>query len=240
MNQLQIFESEEFGQVRVINRDGEPWFVAKDICEVLELSNPSAVVSRLEDDERTKFNLGRQGKANMVNEYGLYNLILGSRKKEAKQFKRWITHEVLPELREKGQYSIKPKNEFEIMRKMIDKLEETEKEAREAKQIAQNIKDTIVDRDENWRDWVNESLNKIAFKSGKYKQVKRLSYDILENRARCRLKVRLQNLKDRLEQAGARKSVIKNANKLDVIERDKRLKEIYTSIVKELVIKHSA
>lgn len=104
MNELKIFENEEFGQVRTVIKKDEPWFVASDICRALDLSNPSVAVSRLDEDERTKFNLGRQGATNCVNEFGLYSLILASRKPNAKKFKRWITHEVLPSIRKTGGY----------------------------------------------------------------------------------------------------------------------------------------
>jgi len=104
MNELKNFENEEFGQVRTVIKKDEPWFVASDICRALDLSNPSVAVSRLDEDERTKFNLGRQGATNCVNEFGLYSLILASRKPNAKKFKRWITHEVLPSIRKTGGY----------------------------------------------------------------------------------------------------------------------------------------
>lgn len=104
MNELQIFENEEFGKVRTLVKGGEPWFVASDVCECLGLANPTVSVNRLDYDERAKFNLGRQGWVNIVNEYGLYNLVLGSRKPEAKNFKRWVTHEVLPAIRKLGGY----------------------------------------------------------------------------------------------------------------------------------------
>ena len=104
MNELQIFENEEFGKVRTLVKDGEPGFVASDVCECLGLANPTVSVNRLDYDERAKFNLGRQGWVNIVNEYGLYNLVLGSRKPEAKNFKRWVTHEVLPAIRKHGGY----------------------------------------------------------------------------------------------------------------------------------------
>ena len=103
-NKLMIFENEAFGKVRTLNLNGEPWFVAADVCSVLDLSNPTIAVSRLDEDERAKFNLGRQGDATIVNEPGLYTLVLGSRKPEAKAFKRWITHEVLPNIRKHGVY----------------------------------------------------------------------------------------------------------------------------------------
>lgn len=103
MSNLQIFNFKE-SQVRTVLVENEPWFVAKDVCEILELSNPTMVIDRLDDDERAKFNLGRQGETNIVNEYGLYSLVLGSRKPEAKEFKRWITHEVIPSIRKHGAY----------------------------------------------------------------------------------------------------------------------------------------
>ena len=95
-----------FGNVRIILQDNEPWFVAKDVCDCLEHTNTTMALQRLDDDERAKLNLGRQGEANVVNEYGLYSLVLSSRKPEAKEFKRWITHEVLPSLRKYGTYSL--------------------------------------------------------------------------------------------------------------------------------------
>ena len=103
-NKLMIFENEAFGKVRTLNLNGEPWFVAVDVCSVLDLSNPTIAVRRLDEDERAKFNLGRQGDATIVNEPGLYTLVLGSRKPEAKAFKRWITHEVIPAIRKHGVY----------------------------------------------------------------------------------------------------------------------------------------
>ena len=103
-NKLMIFENDAFGKVRTLNLNGEPWFVAVDVCSVLDLSNPTIAVSRLDEDERAKFNLGRQGDATIVNEPGLYTLVLGSRKPEAKAFKRWIIHEVIPAIRKHGVY----------------------------------------------------------------------------------------------------------------------------------------
>src|SRR5690625_3068578 len=104
MNQLtKIFDGK---QLRIIEQNNELWFVAKDVCDILELSNPTKAVSRLDDDERANFKLGRQGNTNVVNEFGLYNLVLGSRKAEAKKFKRWITHEVIPSIRKTGKYEV--------------------------------------------------------------------------------------------------------------------------------------
>lgn len=110
MIDLMIFKNEQFGEIRTVNINNEVYFVAKDVCDALELSNPTMVVNRLDEDECTKLNLGRQGNTNFVNEYGLYNLILASRKKKAKEFKRWISHEVLPAIRKTGGYIVGEEN----------------------------------------------------------------------------------------------------------------------------------
>ena len=103
----ELFEHEQFGQFRYIKRDEEIWFVAIDVCRALALQNPTMAVKQLDEDERAKFNLGHPFyETNFVNEFGLYNLILSSRKPEAKKFKRWVTHEVLPSIRKYGFYGL--------------------------------------------------------------------------------------------------------------------------------------
>jgi len=94
--------------VRAITINDAPWFVAADVCAVLEIQNPSDALKRLDCDERARFNLGRQGEAAIINESGLYSLILGSRKPEAKKFKKWVTAEVLPAIRKNGKYETAP------------------------------------------------------------------------------------------------------------------------------------
>lgn len=107
MSELQIFNNEQFGKIRVVEIENEPWFVASDVCKILDLGNTSQVLSRLDDDEKNTIilneGIGNPNKS-IVNEYGLYNLVLTSRKKEAKEFKRWVTHEVLPAIRKHGAY----------------------------------------------------------------------------------------------------------------------------------------
>lgn len=106
MNKLRVFKNEQFGEIRTMLINNEPWFVAKDVCNALEVVNVTQALNRLDSDERSMFNIGRQGNVNIVNEYGLYNLILSSRKKQAKAFKRWVTHDVLPAIRKTGQYQL--------------------------------------------------------------------------------------------------------------------------------------
>lgn len=106
-NKLMIFENETFGKVRTLTIGGEVWFVAADVCKALELGNPSMTVERLDDDEKgisTIDTLGGKQRMAIINEPGLYSLVLSSRKPEAKAFKRWITHEVIPSIRKHGAY----------------------------------------------------------------------------------------------------------------------------------------
>lgn len=124
MNDLQIFKNDIFGQVRILEKDNELWFVAKDVCDCLEIKNTTDALKRLDNDERSRFNLGRQGETNIVNEYGLYNLVLSSRKPEAKEFKRWITHDVIPQIRKTGTYSMNiPKSLPEALRAYANEVE---------------------------------------------------------------------------------------------------------------------
>lgn len=110
MNELQIFNYESH-KVRVY---GEGWFVASDVCSILELGNVSETIRRLDDDEKMTLNLtdshsGVRGGAQslkLINEPGVYSLVLSSRKPEAKKFKRWITHEVIPSIRKHGVYAV--------------------------------------------------------------------------------------------------------------------------------------
>lgn len=124
MNNLQIFENERFGRVRTIEQNGEPWFIARDVCECLSIGKYRDAVSRLEEDERGSVEMdtpgGRQS-LSAVNEYGLYSLVLSSRKPEAKEFKRWITHEVIPAIRKTGGYisGAKEMSDEEIMAKAL-------------------------------------------------------------------------------------------------------------------------
>ncbi len=96
-------------QVRTVEINGEPFFVAKDVCDILQLTNTRMAVQALDDDERSKYCLPRQGETWCVNESGLYHLIFQSRKPEAKAFRKWVTSEVLPSLRMTGKYEIKPR-----------------------------------------------------------------------------------------------------------------------------------
>lgn len=113
MNELQVFSYEET-QVRTIHIDGEPWWVLADVCQVLDLGSPHKVADRLDDDEKGRTSIPTLGgiqQMTIVNEPGLYSVILRSDKPQAKPFFRWITHEVVPSIRKTGAYGV-PKTTF--------------------------------------------------------------------------------------------------------------------------------
>ena len=127
MTDLQIFNNDRFGQVRIVPVEGELMFVAKDVCDCLEITKHRDAISRLDSDERGSVKLdtpgGKQDVA-AINEYGLYNLVLSSRKPEAKEFKRWITHDVIPSIRKTGSYSLAvPKSLPEALRAYANEVE---------------------------------------------------------------------------------------------------------------------
>lgn len=129
MNDIKLFQNEQFGQVRVIERDGDPWFVAKDVCDALGLSDTSKACERLDYDEKgtnTIRTLGGMQEMTIVSEPGLYSLVLRSNKPEAKAFKRWITHDVIPSIRKTGAYQIAPKDYASALRALAAEVEQKE------------------------------------------------------------------------------------------------------------------
>lgn len=112
MSNLQIFKNSEFGEIRTITKDGEPWFVGKDVATVLQYANTSkAINDHVDSDDLTNRypiidSMGRTQEVSLINESGLYSLIFSSKLPKAKEFKHWVTSEVLPSIRKTGTYSV--------------------------------------------------------------------------------------------------------------------------------------
>lgn len=123
MNELQVFKNQEFGQVRTLTLNDEPWFVGKDVAEALGYSNSRNAVPKhvsKEDSLRTQIEYaGQRREVTVINESGLYALIFGSKLESAQKFKRWVTSEVLPTLRKTGQYQVKELSGQELMAKAL-------------------------------------------------------------------------------------------------------------------------
>ena len=130
MNDIQIFDNKEFGQIRTIEIDGEPWFVGRDMATALGYGNPNDALSKhvdIDDKDLAKCDtLGGNQQMIIVNESGMYSLILGSKLTSAKKFKRWITSEVIPSIRKTGGYNL-PQTYPEALRALADQAEKAEK-----------------------------------------------------------------------------------------------------------------
>ena len=138
MNDLRIYNFNS-NEVRTLLIENEPWFVLKDVCDILELSNPTMVAGRLDDDEVTKFNLGGlSGESHIVNESGLYKVIFQSKKQEAKKFTKWVTSEVLPSIRKTGGYEV-PKDPMAALKLMFEVQETDNKRINELEGKVSNL-----------------------------------------------------------------------------------------------------
>ena len=139
MNDIKVFENDAFGSVRTIGREGEVWFVGKDVAEILGYTNPSKALADHVDEEDKLNNeslssLGQRG-GWLINESGLYSLVLSSKLPTARQFKRWITKEVIPSIRKTGGYFATPKTYVEALRALADAEEEKERLALENEEM---------------------------------------------------------------------------------------------------------
>jgi prophage antirepressor-like protein len=130
-NNIQIFENSEFGKVRTLEIDNEPWFVGKDVAEILGYSQPSvAIFKRVDSDDKGVSKMetpGGEQSVVIINESGLYSLILSSKIPTAKRFKRWVTSEVMPTIRKTGSYSVIPKDYPSALRALADQYEKNQK-----------------------------------------------------------------------------------------------------------------
>ena len=244
MNNLQVFTYEQ-NEVRTVSVDGNPWWVLKDVCDVLGLSDTSKVAERLDNDELTRVKLrsgGQDREMWVINEPGLYNVILRSDKAEAKKFKRWITHEVLPLIRKTGAYISDISHLSPQLQVLINIETEQRKQAARLAQVErrqEEIVDIIALSPINGRKKINTLLNKMAQSLGgdvAYQDVRKVSYERLESRASCDLSIRVLNKQRRMSREGAPQSKINAVSKLDVIFDNPRLLEIYFAIVKEMAV----
>ena len=266
MNGLQIFNNEEFGQIRTATIDNEPWFVGKDVAEALGYSEPrSAVSKKVDDTDKGVAEMETpSGKQNMtiINESGLYALIFGSKLDSAKRFKHWVTSEVLPSIRKNGNYQMMQHESSELspqlqmLQGLLDQMKETEiankkrdrqialaqETAEKAVETTERMKDEIISPFDNWRDDINKKVRQISIASGiPYQGLFTSIYSDLEHIGRCDLSTRQRNKRDRMERAGCTKTDIqKETTKIAVIEGDARLKQIFEDIVRKYGMKYLA
>lgn len=258
MNEITSWNYES-SEVRTVQVNGEPWFVLADVCKVLEIKNSRDAAAKLDGDEKgvaLTDTLGGTQKMTIINESGLYTVILRSDKPQAKPFRKWVTSVVLPSIRKTGSYSVQQSNAFENLSPQLQVLIQMETrqkqiEARQAEQATalagleqklQNTCDVIALDKTAWRKDSERLINKIAVATGEGFGAIKLVYDeiykSIEARAGVSLNVRLNNKKNRMAGEGVCKSKRDKLTRIDIIAEDKKLIEIYVAIVKELAVKY--
>lgn len=131
MNEITVFNNENFGDIRTVQINDEPWFIGRDIAEVLGYTNTrDALANHVDEEDKTdgvaiRDSMGREQRPVLINESGLYSLILSSKLESAKKFKRWVTSEVIPQIRKTGSYHA-PKTYAEALRRLADEAEKME------------------------------------------------------------------------------------------------------------------
>lgn len=214
--------------VRIVTLDGEPWFVAADACGVLDLTNSRMVLDRLDDDEKGVSSidtLGGPQEMAIVNEPGLYSLILGSRKPEAKAFKRWVTHEVLPAIRKTGAY-VAPEQSKQLgvedliilqaqsVKELKGRVQSLEGEVRTANARINTLDALSVDGDP--RQQLNGMVRKLALKEGVSYRIAWHQWKTAYNTAfRTNLRLLMMNYRFR--------KGLKHVNMVDYLEATERL-----------------
>ena len=244
MNDLQIFTYQQ-SAVRTIERDGEPWFVLKDVAGILSIDNHKDLMKRLDPDEVGRFELPHPQNPDKTiemictNESGLYSVILRSDKPEAKPFRKWVTSEVIPAIRRHGSYSRKPLTPAEQLLAQANVLVEQERRLSALEETAEKTSraiEMIAAPAASMRDTGQEETGKAirqmcAEYALNYHSTTGDLYKELEGRAGIDLDARKRNLQKRLRANGATATECKAVSKLSVIARNPQLREIFTGIV---------
>ena len=244
MNNLQIFKNEEFGEIRTVEVNGKPYFVAVDIVRPLGYLNTTKAIKDHCKGVTKRYVPTNGGNQEMlvIPEGDIYRLAARSQLPSAEKFEEWVFDEVLPSIRQSGGYGLKEiPTDLQILQGMLNKLIQQETEIKVISEQTQAIKDTIVAEYDNWREEIKRQINTIQKKSAMtYQDTYNTLYDSLEKRGRCDLSARVRNGRDRLADSGATKTKIEAFGRMDVIEADARLREIFTTIVKEYAVKYVA
>lgn len=272
MNELKIFENEKFGKIRTIIIDGEPWFVGKDVATALGYSDTkSALADHVDPEDKRIIQRGQIATLDIpnrgltiINEAGVYSLVFGSKLPDAKIFKRWIAHDVLPSIHKTGQYiegvdMSLASPDIIVLQQMVTKLARQDiEQKRQAMQLqaledqfsntkeefshqVNGIRELIGTHPDNWREDCRKLIAKMAYREGgpqNIAAVNTLIYAQVNSRAGVNLNTRLNNLRKRAIENGASKTAVDKLNIVDVIAQDKKLIEIYVKVVREMAVQY--
>lgn len=246
MNELQVFRYQG-NEVRTVEVNGEPWFVLKDVCAVLGIGNSRMVFDRLDSDEKGVSQIDTPGglqNVNIVNESGLYNVLLRSDKPEAKPLRKWVTSEVLPSIRKTGSYNQKPLSPVEMfaMQAQINLEQERRLKAVEQKQaVLDGVMDVMAApmlAEDGWQEKAQKAINTAVERFQTNHQTFRAElYEDVERVGHVDLETRQTRLRKRMKNAGATATECKGVSKLHVIARDLKLRPVFETLLKQKVIR---
>lgn len=183
-----------------------------------------------------------RGYETFIPENVFYRLAMKAKNETAEKFQALVADEILPSIRKTGSYFIKPSSPLEALRYTVEALEQQERRMNQIETTQQAIKAAVISEPDNWREDINHKMNAITQRIGsnKYREVRSESYKLLEQRAGVDLERRLDNKRARMLKEGASKTAINNIKKIDIIDEDKKLREIYGKIVSEYLIRYVA
>lgn len=244
MNELQVFDYQD-KEVRTVQIDGETWFVLKDVCGILGIKSTADVFARLDEDEKGVGLIdtpGGEQKMSIVNESGLYSVILRSDKPEAKPFRKWVTSEVLPALRKTGQYQMKPLSPAEMFAAQAQVNLDHERQLSELARRTEQAEKTISEAasvfavpaftKDDWQTKINTAINETVQAYGlNHQKFRGEIYRILEEKAGINLTARQNRMRERMRRGGATRREAESVTKLHVIAQDPKLREIFYGIV---------
>lgn len=246
MNELQVFNNPEFGEVRTVQIDGEPWFVGKDIADVLGYKDSSDAMKRHVDAEdkltRCFTDSGQNRQMYVVNESGLYSLIFSSKLPKTKEFKHWVTSEVLPALRKTGHYQMKPLSPAQMFAAQAQVNLDHERQISELARRTEQAEKTISEAasvfavpaftKDDWQAKINAAINETIHTYGlNHQKFRGEMYKILEEKAGVNLNARQSRMRERMRRGGATYREAESVTKLHVIAQDPKLREIFYGIV---------
>lgn len=258
LNELQIF-SYQSHEVRTVEMNCEPWFVLKDVCDVLGLSTPARVAERLDSDEVSQAHLidsvGRSQEMTIISESGLYNVILRSDKPEAKPFRKWVTSEVLPQIRKTGAYmapadpNLPPElamveGLLNSMKQMYSTQQRHDKAIEQLAESMDTMKEVMTtDVNGDWRTACGHAIQAVARKQGGGKAYEEAWNEVYTEMERNGFFVRrrLENRKKSAAAQGMSPTYVRKLNALDIIadSKDKKLMSAFINATKKLAAAHS-
>lgn len=257
MADIQVFSNPQFGNIRTVTVNDEPWFVGKDVAQVLGYSKTAnAIAAHVDPEDKgvtpIQGNPGGTQEMTIINESGLYSLIMSSKLPGAKQFKRWVTSEVLPTIRKTGAYAMQtapalsPAQLIAAQAQLLVDMEqkmaavEAATQAVQAQQTAlsekvdQAVKAFSRPSEDHWKADVDNTIKELCERRKLSVTATRgRMYADLERKCGCDVNARLRNLRERSKKQGARRKDFMALTKLDAIAVDKQLRAAFELVVTE-------